>query len=51
VLKDYLAALELNQPQTVLDKYKIRYVLFPHSEPLTYVLEHDPEWKMLYSDK
>jgi hypothetical protein len=51
VLKDYLAALELNQPQTVLDKYKIRYVLFPHSEPLTYVLEHDPEWKTLYSDK
>ena len=51
VLKDYLDALALDHPETVLDKYKIRYVLFPHGEPLTYVLEHDPEWKEIYSDK
>jgi hypothetical protein len=34
-----------------LDKYKIRYVLFPRGEPLTYVLQHDAKWKVLYSDK
>ena len=51
VLKDYLDALELNHPESVLDKYKIQYVLFPHGEPLTYVLEHDPGWKVLYNDR
>jgi hypothetical protein len=50
VLKDYLDVLALDQPKSILDKYKIRYVLFPHGEPLTYALEHDPEWKLLYSD-
>ena len=51
VFKDYIDLLELKQPKSLLDKYNIRYVLFPHSEPLTYVLEHDPEWKVLYSDR
>ena len=51
VLQDYLNLLTLKQPKPILDKYKIRYVLFPHSEPLTYVLEHDPEWKEIYSDE
>ena len=50
VLKDYLDILELKQPNAILDKYKIRYVLFPHNEPLTYVLEHDSAWKEIYSD-
>jgi hypothetical protein len=49
VFKDYIDLLELKQPKSLLDKYNIRYVLFPHSEPLTGVLEHDPEWKVLYS--
>jgi len=51
VLQDYLDLLALKQPKPILDKYKIRYVLFPHDEPLTYVLEHDPEWKEIYSDE
>jgi len=51
VLKDYLDLLSLSQPKPILEKYKIRYVLFPLSEPLTYVLEHDPEWKVLYRDE
>jgi len=50
VLQDYLDLLALKQPKPILDKYKIRYVLFPPDEPLTYVLQHDPEWKVLYSD-
>jgi hypothetical protein len=51
VLKDYLDALALDHPDSLLDKYNIQYVLFPHDEPLTYVLEHDPRWKVLYDGK
>jgi hypothetical protein len=51
VLQEYLDLLALKQPKPILDKYKIRYVLFPHGEALTYVLEHDPEWKEIYSDE
>jgi hypothetical protein len=51
VLQEYLDLLSLKQPKPILDKYKIRYVLFPHGEALTYVLEHDPEWKEIYSDE
>ena len=51
VLQDYLDVLALKDPELLLDKYKIRYVLFPPGEPLTYVLQHDPKWKVLYSDK
>jgi hypothetical protein len=50
-LQDYLDLLALMDPVPVLDKYKIRYVLFPRGEPLTYVLQHDPKWKVLYSDQ
>lgn len=51
VLKDYLALLRVDDPEPLLDKYKARYVLFPHHEPFTYVLEHDPKWKTVYSDR
>ena len=51
VLQDYLALLAVNKPQDVLNKYKIRYVLFPPNEPLTYVLTHDSRWHVLYEDK
>jgi len=51
VPKDYLDLLSLNQPGPLLDKYKIRYVLFPPGEPLTYILEHDAGWRVLYRDK
>lgn len=50
VLKDYLDLLGVQQSQSILEKYKIRYVLFPPGEPLTYVLEHDPDWKVQYQD-
>jgi hypothetical protein len=51
VLKDYLDALDPSSAGPVLDKYKIRYVLFPSREPLSYALEHDPGWKVLYRDQ
>jgi hypothetical protein len=55
VFKDYLDMLGLEQSKRIFDKYQIRYVLFPHpggysESALTYVLEHDPEWKIIYSD-
>ena len=51
VFADYLDVLGLKNPQTILEKYQIRYVLFPPDEPLHYVLEHDPGWKIDYRDE
>jgi hypothetical protein len=50
VFRDYLNLVEIKNPQDVLDKYKIRYVLFPYHEQLTYILEHDRRWKVNYRD-
>jgi hypothetical protein len=63
VLKDYLDLLGSDnlqrRPDKILDKYHIRYVLFPPSDSknplhaggeLVYVLEHDPQWKTIYKD-
>ena len=50
VLKDYFELLSVQNAKPVLDKYHIRYVLFPQSETLTYMLEHDSGWKVLYHD-
>src|SRR5437016_1284045 len=55
VLKDYLDMLELERSKAVLANYDMRYVLFPHrgeyrESPLTFTLQHDPEWKTIYSD-
>ena len=50
VLQDYIDLLELRKPQDILDKYQIRFVLFPPDEPLTFALEHDPAWKVVYND-
>jgi len=51
VLQDYLDLLSLTKSEPLLEKYRIRYVLFPPDEPLTYVLERDPGWKVLYRDR
>jgi len=50
VLQDYLDLLAVKKSAAILDKYKIRTVLFPPGEPLTYVLEHDSAWKVQYRD-
>jgi hypothetical protein len=49
VFKDYIDLNELRNPSAILDKYAIRYVLFPPGEPLSLVLKHDPNWKVTYS--
>ncbi len=50
VLKDYFEVLGIQNSKAVFDKYEIRYILFPQKEIITYTLEHDPEWKVLYRD-
>jgi hypothetical protein len=67
VLKDYLDLLGADsaehRPDAILDKYKIRYVLFPRNDNpnvllngpgisgnLVRVLEHDQHWRTLYKD-
>lgn len=63
VLKDYLDLLGADdlqhRPDAILDKYHIRYVLFPPVDSknplltagkLVPVLQHDPSWKTIYQD-
>jgi len=51
VFQDYLDAINLNGSFDLLDKYQIRYVLFPSKNALSYTLEHHPDWKVIYKDK
>jgi hypothetical protein len=64
VFDDYLTLMGADavqhRPEPILDKYHIRYVLFPPSDSpnplhaggeLVYVLEHDEHWKEIYKDK
>jgi hypothetical protein len=50
-LTDYLKAADMQNPDAVLDRYRIRYVLVSNRLPLAYVLEHNPHWKVAYQDK
>jgi hypothetical protein len=67
VLKDYLDLLGADsaehRPDAILEKYKIRYVLFPRKDNpnpllngpgisgnLVHVLEQDPHWRTVYKD-
>jgi hypothetical protein len=51
VFGDYLQVQTLADPVRVLDKYQIRYVLFPTEQPLTYLLKRDPNWKVIFSGR
>jgi hypothetical protein len=35
----------------VLDRYRVRYVLYDSGTPLAVVLDHDPAWKAVYRDQ
>ena len=50
IFKDYLSLLMIDDPDTILDKYQARYVLFPPHDPFTHFLEHDARWKTAYRD-
>ena len=49
VLDDYAQVQTLAAPIRVLDKYQIRYVLYPSQQPLTYMLKTSPDWKTPYT--
>ena len=51
VFQDYLDVLELKKTLAVLEKDKIRYVLFSRDSSLAYFLEQLPAWKIDYQDK
>ena len=50
VFADYLDAMGGKNTMEVLDKYRIRYVLFPQNSPVAYLLMHNPGWKTDYQD-
>jgi hypothetical protein len=51
VFEDFLRATALKHSFEILDRYKIEYVLLPPKEPLEYLLEHSPAWRLIYEDK
>jgi hypothetical protein len=50
VMRDYLAATNLDDTFAVLDQYSIRYVLLPKSSPMAYLLAHSAGWTTTYDD-
>jgi len=50
VFDDFFKATSLKDSVEILDKYGIKYVLYVPKEPLTYLLEHSPAWRLIYSD-
>ena len=50
VFADYLDAIGTKSTLEILDKYHIRYVLFPVNNSLAYLLMHNPGWKVSYQD-
>jgi hypothetical protein len=50
VFADYLDAMGVKKSLEVMDKYHIRYVLFEKETPLSYLLNHNAGWKVLYDD-
>jgi hypothetical protein len=51
VFKDYAAAISVRNPQSVLDKYKVEYVLIPADSSLSNFLKNSPAWTVIYSDE
>jgi len=51
VLDDHRNAMVLEKSLEILDKYRIDYVLLQPNRPLTYLLEHSPAWRPIYTDK
>jgi hypothetical protein len=50
VLQEYVDAASIKQPLEVMDKYQIRYVIFPKKDPIPYLLTHTPGWTIRYQD-
>ena len=50
VFDDYLRVSQVKQPLEILDKYRIDLVLYPPNTPLSYVLDHSAQWRVVYAD-
>jgi hypothetical protein len=50
VVADYLAAAYNQNPQYVLDKYRVEYVLMPVESVMARALEKTSSWTVLYQD-
>ena len=50
VFADYLDALGIKKTLEILNKYHIRYVLYPQESPVAYLLLHNTGWKTKYED-
>ena len=48
--RDYLDIIRMSDSLALLDRYKIRYVLYEKDSPLAYLLEHTEGWKVDYQD-
>ncbi len=50
VLKDYLDVVHLKNTLSMLDTYKIGYVVFSQDAPLVYLLRQTHQWRTTYHD-
>jgi hypothetical protein len=50
VFADYLDAIGIKNTLEILDKHRIRYVLFPRESPLAYLIMNTSGWKTDYED-
>ena len=51
VFDDFVKATAIEESLDILNRYRIDYALLNPNQPLAYLLEHSPEWRMIYSDK
>jgi hypothetical protein len=51
VFNDFLNAMALKHSFETLNKYHIDYVLIQPKQPMTYLLEHSPDWRSIYADQ
>ena len=51
VFGDYWNTISNRDPQAVLDKYRVEYVLMPPQSALARALRESPNWTAIYSDK
>ncbi|HWR35692.1 MAG TPA: hypothetical protein VN622_07465 [Clostridia bacterium] len=51
VLKDYLAAMSLDDTLALFDRYKVDYVLVSPKSQVSYLLQHTPGWAIEYRDE
>ena len=50
IFRDYLEILEMKNTLAILERDRIRYVLFTRDSPLAYFLKQLPAWKIDYED-